>query len=72
MTTKALLKYQGSFFCAMGWGGVLPSRNSPQCLHLMASSWISSAQKGHFFIGFALTVRVYLLGVTVCIMDGSQ
>ena len=25
-------------------GGRMPSRNSPQCLHLMASSWISSAQ----------------------------
>jgi hypothetical protein len=26
------------------------SRNSPQCLHFMAASWISSAQKGQFFI----------------------
>jgi len=26
------------------------SRNSLQYRHLMASSWISSAQKGHFFI----------------------
>jgi hypothetical protein len=23
--------------------------HSPQCLHFIASSWISSAQKGHFF-----------------------
>ena len=26
------------------------SKNSPQCLHFIASSWISSAQYGHFFI----------------------
>jgi hypothetical protein len=30
------------------------SRNSPQCLHFIASSWISSAQKGHFFIIISL------------------
>jgi hypothetical protein len=27
-----------------------------QCLHLIASSWISSAQYGHFFIGFETSV----------------
>ena len=26
------------------------SRNSPQCLHFIAASWISSAQYGHVFI----------------------
>lgn len=37
-----------------GMGGgvelILSFRNSPQYLHLIASSWISSAQKGQVFI----------------------
>ena len=41
-------KYQGNGFVG---GGILrvPSKNSPQCLHLMAASWISSAQNGQVF-----------------------
>ena len=53
MTMEDVRKYHGSFLSAMD-GGIdvrpLPSRNSPQCLHFIASSWISSAQNGHFFI----------------------
>jgi hypothetical protein len=30
---------------------LLGSKFLPQCLHTFASSWISSAQKGHFCIG---------------------
>jgi len=30
--------------------GYFNPRVSPQYLHLIASSWISSAQNGHFFI----------------------
>jgi len=41
-------KYQGGFSPGSG-GGRVPFRNSPQCLHLMAASWISSAQYGHLF-----------------------
>lgn len=49
ITIEDVRKYQGSFTSA--WlGGFEPSRNSPQCLHFMAASWISSAQKGHIFI----------------------
>jgi hypothetical protein len=33
------------------------SRNSPQCLHFIASSWISSAQKGHFFIRYSSSIK---------------
>src|SRR3989339_254830 len=36
-----------SFFCG---AGLAPFKNSEQCLHFIASSCISSAQKGHFFI----------------------
>jgi hypothetical protein len=35
------------------------SKNSPQCLHFMASSIISSAQKGHFFTEFLLRIYKY-------------
>ena len=35
------------------------SRNSPQCLHFIASSWISSAQKGHFFIFYPFSIHLY-------------
>lgn len=35
---------------AIGCGAIFLSI-SKQCLHLIASSWISSAQYGHFFIG---------------------
>lgn len=37
-------------FCLMGLAD--PARNSPQCLHVIASSRISSAQNGHLFIPF--------------------
>jgi len=45
----------GAAGLAAGAGAAAPAegavlRNEPQCLHLMASSWMSSAQKGHFFI----------------------
>lgn len=48
-TMNEVLKYQGSvwFGPAGRMGGAEcfdPSRNSMQCLHLIASSWISSAQ----------------------------
>lgn len=47
MTTLDVLKYHlplvGASVGKAG-GRVAPSRNSPQCLHLMAASWISSAQ----------------------------
>jgi len=49
ITMKVVLKYHGNFAWATGWFGK-SNRNSPQCLHLIASSWISSAQKGHFFM----------------------
>jgi hypothetical protein len=46
MIINDLLKYH-----LMDWDGREDAlRNSPQCLHLIAASWISSAQKGHFFI----------------------
>ena len=46
---KGVRKYQG--VSSSGFREILGLfRNSPQCLHFMASSWISSAQKGHFFI----------------------
>ena len=41
ITKVAILKYHLPFFL---------SSISPQCLHFIASSCISSAQKGHFFI----------------------
>lgn len=45
---KGVRKYQGSFSSlTSGWAEA--ARNSPQCLHFIASSWIDSAQKGHFF-----------------------
>lgn len=31
--------------------GALPGSIDPQCLHLIAASWISSAQYGHAFTG---------------------
>lgn len=46
-------RYHGILFSDLDGGAderPLPSRNSPQCLHFIASSWISSAQNGHFFI----------------------
>jgi hypothetical protein len=51
-----VLKYHGNDAAGLAGGRYCagrfdPSRNSKQCLHLMASSWISSAQKGHFFMG---------------------
>ena len=49
MTMKDFRKYHGTFFSAK-IRGFDPSINSPQCLHFIAASWISSAQKGHFFI----------------------
>ncbi|MFA6281478.1 MAG: hypothetical protein WCY05_03130 [Candidatus Omnitrophota bacterium] len=48
ITIKDVLKYHftaGSLF-----------RNSPQKRHFTASSCISSAQNGHFFIGFNFTL----------------
>lgn len=53
MTTLDVLKYHLPLVGALGASGVsggnagwrvAPSRNSPQCLHLMAAFWISSAQ----------------------------
>jgi hypothetical protein len=49
MMMKVVRKYQGSFSPARR-GFLEASRNSPQCLHFMAASWISSAQKGQVFI----------------------
>jgi hypothetical protein len=49
-TMVELRKSQGVGGLEIGADGLEPSRNSPQCLHLMAASWMSSAQKGHFFI----------------------
>ena len=47
MTTLDVLKYHlplaGGSVGSAGWR-VEPWRNSPQCLHLIAVSWISSAQ----------------------------
>ena len=59
MTMKDFRKYHGIFFSAK-FKGFDPSRNSPQCLHFIAASWISSAQKGHFFIIISLgrTVKI--------------
>src|SRR5215510_2419109 len=37
----------------------------PQCLHLIASSWMSSAQYGHFFIRRASRDRYEMTEVTV-------
>jgi hypothetical protein len=48
-TINEVRKYQGVLSCNER-GTLDASRNSPQCLHFIASSWISSAQKGHFFI----------------------
>jgi hypothetical protein len=49
MTMKVVRKYQGSASVARR-GFWEASRNSPQCLHFTAASWISSAQKGQVFI----------------------
>jgi len=51
--TKDVRKYHCSFFSAKR-RRLEASRNSPQCLHFIASSWISSAQNGHFFIIISL------------------
>ena len=53
ITTKDVRKYHCSFFSAKR-RRLEASRNSPQCLHFIASSWISSAQNGHFFIIISL------------------
>ena len=50
ITIAAVRKYQGRGLAAGRGGRFDSSRNSPQCLHLTASSWISSAQYGHFFM----------------------
>jgi len=50
---KDFLKYHLVFSSAKRWWWEA-SRNSLQCLHLIASYWISSAQKGHFFIIISL------------------
>lgn len=42
-TITDVRKYHGTFREGSR-GGMEPSKNSPQYLHLMASSWISSAQ----------------------------
>jgi hypothetical protein len=52
-TIMEVRKYQGMSACAPR-GTLAASRNSPQCLHFIAWSWISSAQKGHFFIVVSL------------------
>ena len=50
---KGFRKYHGiSSFARRG--EMEASRNSRQCLHLIASSCISSAQNGHFFIIISL------------------
>ena len=65
ITIEDVLKYQGSFSAA--WlGGLELSRNSPQCLHFMAASWISSAQKGHVFIFNSLAKASKEHGRTDC------
>lgn len=48
-TIKDVRKYQGIRFPSVNCRH-LSSRNSPQCLHFIASFCISSAQYGHFFI----------------------
>lgn len=56
MTIKDVRKYHGNFSPASR-GCFAGSKNSPQCLHFIAASWISSAQKGHFFIILSLGRR---------------
>jgi len=54
-TMEDVRKYQGRVSLATR-GAAEVFRNSPQCLHFMASFWISSAQKGHFFMVFSLGI----------------
>ena len=43
----------------LGWR---PSSIEPQCRHLMAASWISSAQKGQVFMGSENTTESLAVG----------
>ena len=52
-TIVLVLKYHGTFSPFAACGGRESSRNSLQKRHLITSSWICSAQKGHAFICFS-------------------
>jgi len=58
MIIKDFRKYHWIFSSAKR-GSLEASRKSPQCLHFIASSWISSAQKGHFFIIISLGSKMH-------------
>ena len=61
MTIKVVLKYQGSFSSPPGVArGERCTRNSPQCLHLMAASWIVFGAKGAFFHGDIVSAAAIL------------
>ena len=71
MIIKDFRKYHWIFSSAKRGGGVAASRNSPQCLHFIASSWISLAQKGHFFIIISLGRTLRLTGSRIYWRSGG-